>query len=195
MAIVERRIRKNEEIKAQEVRVIDEDGKQIGIMPLQEALQLARQRGLDLVEVAPQANPVVCKILDYGKYLYILEKREKKRPKARKLKEVRLSVRIEDHDFETKLRHIRSFLEEDNKVKVSIFFRGREIVHMKRGRELLERIAAALAGIAKVDQPPTAHGRSLQMLLVPLGDSKKEKGKEKEKEKEKDKEKEGERTG
>lgn len=193
MAIVERRIRKNEEIKAQEVRVIDEDGKQIGIMPLQEALQLARQRGLDLVEVAPQANPVVCKILDYGKYLYILEKREKKRPKARKLKEVRLSVRIEDHDFETKLRHIRSFLEEDNKVKVSIFFRGREIVHMKRGRELLERIAAALAGIAKVDQPPTAHGRSLQMLLVPLGDSKKEKGKEKEKEK--DKEKEGERTG
>ena len=171
MAIVSRRIRKNEEIRAQEVRVIDEDGKQLGIMPLQEALQLARQRGRDLVEVAPQANPVVCKILDYGKYRYMLEKREKKRQKARKVKEVRLSMRIEDHDFETKLRHIKRFLEEDNKVKVTVFFRGREIVHMNRGRELLEKVATALAELAKVDQPPTARGRSLQMLLVPLSGS------------------------
>ncbi len=137
-------------------------------MPLEAALKLARERGLDLVEVAPQANPVVCKILDYGKYRYLREKREKKRQKARKLKEMRFTTQIEEHDFETKLRHIRRFLEEDNKVKITVIFRGREIVHMDRGRELLERVIEATSGLARVDQHPTARGRSLQMLLVPL---------------------------
>lgn len=137
-------------------------------MPLEEALKLARERGLDLVEVAPQANPVVCKILDYGKYRYLREKREKKRQKARKLKEMRFTTQIEEHDFETKLRHIRRFLEEDNKVKITVIFRGREIVHMDRGRELLERVIEGTSGLARVDQRPTARGRSLQMLLVPL---------------------------
>ena len=133
------------------------------------------------MEVAPQANPVVCKILDFGKYLYTREKREKKKQKPRRLKEIRLSTRIDDHDFETKLRHIRRFLEDDYKVRITVFFRGREIVHMDRGRELLKRVAAAVGEAAKVDQPPTAKGRSLQMLLVPLeGKGMKKNEKEKE---------------
>jgi len=119
--------------------------------------------------VAPQANPVVCKIIDFGKYLYAREKREKKRPKPRQLKEIRLSVRIDEHDLETKLRQIRKFLEDDCKVRITVFFRGREIVHINRGRELLERVSATLADAAKIDQPPIEKGRSLQMLLVPLG--------------------------
>lgn len=121
------------------------------------------------MEVAPQANPVVCKIFDFGKYLYTREKREKRRQKPRRLKEIRFSVRIGDHDFETKLRNIRRFLADDYKVRITVFFRGREIVHRDRGRELLDRVAAAVAEEAKVDQPPTAKGRSLQMLLVPTG--------------------------
>ena len=111
---------------------------------------------------------MVCKILDFGKYLYTREKREKRKQKPRRLKEIRFSMRIDDHDFETKVRNIRRFLGDDYKVRITVFFRGREIVHMDRGRELLERVAAAVAEEAKIDQPPTAKGRSLQMLLVPV---------------------------
>lgn len=149
--------------------MIDEQGEQIGVLPLDEALRRAREKGLDLVEVAPQANPVVCKILDFGKYLYTREKREKKKQRPRRLKEIRLSMRISEHDLETKLRRIKEFLEDDYKVRLTVFFRGREIVHKDRGRELLERAAAAVADVAKIDQHPTVKGRSLQMLLVPLG--------------------------
>lgn len=131
------------------------------------------------MEVAPQANPIVCKILDFGKYLYTKEKREKKaKQRPRRLKEVRFRTRIDEHDFETKLRRIRQFIEDDYKVRITVFFRGREIVHMDRGRELLNRLIEALVEVAKVDQPPRAKGRSLQMLLVPA----KSRGKKNEKE-------------
>ncbi len=151
------------------VRVIDEKGEQLGVMPLAQAIAEARRRGLDLVEVAPQENPVVCKILDYGKYKYRQEKRAKKRHKVQKVKEMRFTSQIEEHDFMTKVRHIKRFLEEDDKVKVTVVFRGREIVHMDRGRELLERLVREVDGIGKVDQAPKLQGRSLQMVLVPTG--------------------------
>ncbi|MCR4405072.1 MAG: translation initiation factor IF-3 [Candidatus Acetothermia bacterium] len=163
------RVRKNEEIRVKEVRLIDDRGEQMGVLPIEEALRRAREKGLDLVEVAPQADPVVCKIIDFGKYLYAREKREKKKQRPRQLKEMRLSTRIDEHDLETKLRRIKEFLEDGYKVRITVFFRGREIVHMDRGHELLGRVTAALATVAKVDQPPTEKGRSLQMLLVPLG--------------------------
>lgn len=149
----------------------------MGILPIEEALRRAREKGLDLVEVAPQANPVVCKIIDFGKYLYAREKREKKKQRPRQLKEIRLSMRIDDHDLETKLRQIRKFLEDGCKVRITVFFRGREIVHMDRGRELLERISAILSDESKVDQPPIEKGRALQMLLVPLPQPQGKKGK------------------
>ncbi|GBC76299.1 Translation initiation factor IF-3 [bacterium HR07] len=136
-------------------------------MPLAEAIQEARKRNLDLVEVAPQATPVVCKFVDFGKYRYRQEKREKKRPRGGKLKEIRMTTQIEKHDFETKLRHIRKFLTDEDKVRVTVIFRGREIVHINRGRELLERIAKETADIGRVEQYPKERGRSLQMLLVP----------------------------
>lgn len=170
--IVNRRIRVNEAIRAETVRVIDPEGKQLGVMPLKQALEEARSRGLDLVEVAPQANPPVCRILDYGKYKYQLEKREKKKHKVQKLKEMRFTSQIEEHDFMTKVRHIQRFLQHGDKVKVTVIFRGREIVHTDRGRELLDRLVEATRGYGKVDQPPTMRGRSLQMLLVPAGESK-----------------------
>ncbi len=141
-------------------------------MPLKQALEEARSRGLDLVEVAPQASPPVCRILDYGKYKYQLEKREKKKHKVQKLKEMRFTSQIEEHDFMTKVRHIQRFLQHGDKVKVTVIFRGREIVHTDRGRELLDRLVEATQGYGKVDQPPTMRGRSLQMLLVPTGEPK-----------------------
>ncbi|MGQ9477573.1 MAG: translation initiation factor IF-3 [Candidatus Bipolaricaulia bacterium] len=172
-------MRKNEEIKVREVRLIDEQGNQVGVLPIEEALRRAREKGLDLVEVAPQANPVVCKIIDFGKYLYAREKREKKKQRPRQLKEIRLSMRINEHDLETKLRQIRKFLEDGCKVRITVFFRGREIVHMDRGRELLERISAILSDASKVDQPPVEKGRALQMLLVPQsGKGKRDEGEE-----------------
>jgi translation initiation factor IF-3 len=162
------------------VRVVDEKGEQMGVMPLAQAIQEAKKRGLDLVEVAPQANPVVCKFLDFGKYKYRQEKRERKKQKAQKLKEMRFTSQIEDHDFETKVRHIRRFLEHDDKVKVTVIFRGREIVHMDRGRELLGRLIKKTEGVGKVDQLPKIQGRSLQMVLVPTGMKENEHGQKEE---------------
>lgn len=157
---------------------MDQNGQQIGIMPRDEAIQEAKGRGLDLVEVAPQAEPVVCKILDYGKYKYQQEKRERKqRQKGQQLKEMRFTSQIEEHDFETKVRHIRRFLGDDDKVRVTVIFRGREIVHIDRGRELLNRLIEETRGVGKVDQGPTQRGKSLQMMLVPSGgDAKSNKG-------------------
>jgi translation initiation factor IF-3 len=162
------------------VRVVDEKGEQMGVMPLAQAIQEAKKRGLDLVEVAPQANPVVCKFLDFGKYKYRQEKRERKKQKGQKLKEMRFTSQIEEHDFETKVRHIRRFLEHDDKVKVTVIFRGREIVHMDRGRELLGRLIKKTEGVGKVDQPPKIQGRSLQMVLVPTGMKENEHGQKEE---------------
>ena len=148
--------------------LIDENGRNLGVVPIQRALELAQERGLDLVEVAPEHNPVVCKIVDYGKYLYQLEKREKKQKKPAKLKEVKFTIQTGEHDFQTKLERIREFLEEGSKVRVTVFFKGRQIIHLDKGRELLARVAQELKDIAKVDQDPLSKGRTLQMLLSPL---------------------------
>lgn len=168
----------NDEIRADRVRVVNPEGEQLGVMSLEDALQEARRWGLDLVEVAPQADPVVCKILDYGKYRYRQAKRERRQQqKQQKLKEMRFTSQIEDHDFETKVRHIKRFLSDDDKVRVTVIFRGREIVHMNRGRELMERLIEEVKDVGKVDQGPTQRGRSLQMMLIPSGGAK-EKAKE-----------------
>jgi len=121
------------------------------------------------VLIAPQAIPPVCKILDYGKYKYQLEKKERKKQKTQKLKEMRFTSKIDEHDLATKVRHIRRFLENENKVKITVIFRGREIVHMDRGRELLKRLVQAVEDVAKVDYGPKVQGRTLQMLLIPTG--------------------------
>lgn len=137
------------------------------MVSLDEALKEAKKRDLDLVEVAPQADPVVCRIMDYGKYKYRQEKKEKSQHRPQKLKEMKFSPKIEKHDFQTKMRHIKRFLKDGDKVRVTVFFRGREIVHLDRGKELIDKVVLETEEIAKVDQRPKKRGRTIQMLLVP----------------------------
>lgn len=148
--------------------LIDSDGRNLGVTPLQRALALARERGLDLVEVAPDANPVVCKIVDFGKYRYQLRKREKKQPKAGKVKEVKFTIQTGEHDFRTKLQRIREFLEEGMKVRAVVFFKGRQIIHVEKGRDLLARVAQLTQDLAKVEQDTMERGRNLEILLAPV---------------------------
>lgn len=158
------------------MRVVDEFGEQLGIMSSREALQLAMDRELDLVEIAPQATPPVCKIIDYGKFKYEQQKRDKTQRKhqhQQQLKEVRLHPRTDSHDVDFKTRHAREFLAEGHKVKFTVVFRGREITHQNIGRELLEGIIQSLAEDAKVDQPIRMDGRNMSTILAP--DSKKKK--------------------
>jgi translation initiation factor IF-3 len=164
-------LRINKMIRVREVRLIDDEGEQQGIIPTIEALNLARERGLDLVEVAPNSNPPVCKILDYGKYKFELEKKNresKKRQKLVKMKEIRMQPKIEDHDLQFKTKHIREFLDEGNKVKVTIRFRGRELAHTDRGRVLLNKILDLL-GDHNLDRPPAMEGRFMSMIVSPSG--------------------------
>ena len=139
-------------------------------MPLQDALQKAKDEGLDLIEVAPQAKPPVCKIVDYGKYKYRQEKKERKQQKSQQLKEMRLTSRIDDHDFDTKIRHIKRFLKDDDRVRITMIFRGREIVHMDRGRQMLERLKTEIEDVGRVESGPTQRGRALQMMIIPDAD-------------------------
>ncbi len=160
----------NWQIKAPEVRVIGHDGKQIGILPLKEAMKLAEEQGLDLVEVAPQATPPVCRIMNYGKYKYQQSKKiqeAKKHQTVIQVKEVKLRPRTEEHDLQFKLRHAKRFLSEGNKVKFSMLFRGREIAHPEMGKELLDRIIAELKDLMVIEQAPRLEGRNLVMLLAP----------------------------
>jgi translation initiation factor IF-3 len=160
----------NREIRAPRVRVVDEFGEQLGIMSSREALQLAMDRELDLVEIAPQATPPVCKIIDYGKFKYEQQKRDKTQRKHQhnqQLKEVRLHPRTDDHDVDFKTRHAREFLQEGHKVKFTVVFRGREITHQNIGRELLEGIIQSLVEDAKVDQPIRMDGRNMSTILAP----------------------------
>ncbi len=147
--------------------MIDENGENLGVMPPEEALALAKERGLDLVEVASQATPIVCKIVNYGKYHYQQEKRLRKQKHRSRLKEMKFTIKIGDHDFQTKMKRVREFLTRGDTVRVTIFFRGREIVHATRGQELLKRVAQEVDDIARVDGKPKAKGKVLQMLLVP----------------------------
>jgi translation initiation factor IF-3 len=162
--------RVNESIRAKEVRVIGADGQQLGIMPIRKALAVAHDHDLDLVEVAPNADPPVCRLLDYGKYLYDRTKREKearKAQKAREIKEIRLRPKTGEHDIAHKVRDARRFLEDGHKVKVRIRFRGREITHPEVAHELLDRIATDLENVGYVEREPRREGRTMLMILRP----------------------------
>ena len=164
-------VRRNEQIRAREVRVIGADSDQLVILGRNDAIALAREHGLDLVEVAAAADPPVCRIMDYGKFKYETQKKKqeaKKRQTIVQIKEIKVRPKTDDHDFETKVRHIRRFLEDGDRVKVTVFFRGREIVHKDRGLAILERIISDVKEVGKVEQEPKAEGRTLQMLLTPL---------------------------
>jgi len=155
-------------VRTPEVRVIDPDGEQLGIMSVDDALEQSERFGLDLVEVAPKAKPPVCRIMDYGKFKYQQNKKAseaKKKGVRVELKEIKLRPKTDDHDVETKLRHARRFLEKNNKVKISIMFRGREITHPEIAREMLERAAEELADVSEVEQPPRMEGRNMTLLL------------------------------
>jgi translation initiation factor IF-3 len=163
-------LRVNERIRISEVRLIDDKGAQKGIMPVVEAIRLAREAGLDLVEVSPNAKPPVCKLLDYGKFKFEQEKKGKeslRRQKAARLKEIRMQPKINIHDLQFKSRHIREFLEGGNKVKVTVRFRGRELAHTELGRDVLQKVLDLLEDSYSVDKPPTMEGRFMSMMLSP----------------------------
>ena len=159
----------NEQIRDREIRLIGEDGQQLGIMSSREAMKIAREAELDLVKIAPQAKPPVCKIIDYGKYRYELarkEKEAKKKQKTIEVKEVRLSPNIDSNDMNTKIASARKFIEKGNKVKVTLRFRGREMAHVQSSRHILDEFAKALEDIALVDKPAKMEGRSMAMFLT-----------------------------
>ena len=159
----------NEEIRFKELRVVSDDGQQLGIMPRDEALALSEEKDMDLVCIAPKADPPVCKILDYGKYRYELARKEKEAKKKQKiveLKEVRLSPNIEANDLNTKIGSARKFLEKGNKVKVTLRFRGREMAHMNASKHILDDFAESLAEVAVVEKAPKVEGRSISMVLA-----------------------------
>jgi len=166
--------RVNDEINAKEVRLIDQDGKMIGVVPILQALRIAEEKDLDLVEISPNANPPVCKILDYRKFIYEQQKREKtqrKQQSSQEMKELRFTWRTAEHDFNFKVRHAREFLEEGNKVKATVMFRGREIAHREVGEELLSKFVESLSDIAKIDTPIKLDGKRMSVILA-LGKSK-----------------------
>lgn len=157
-------------IRVKEVSVISDKGEQMGIFPTEEAIQIAQEQSLDLVEVAPTATPPVCRIMDYGKFKYRQSKRAheaKKNQKVVHLKEVKLRPNTDQHDFDFKLKHVLRFLEAGDKVKVVIFFKGREIVHRENGQRVLERIAAATEEAAIMETAPKPEGRTQMMILAP----------------------------
>lgn len=165
----------NEQIRAREVRLIDQNGDQLGIKSKQEALEIAARRNLDLVLVAPNAKPPVCRIMDYGKFRFEQQKKEKEARKKQKVinvKEVRLSPTIEEHDFNTKLRNARKFLEKGDKVKATIRFKGRAITHKEIGQRVLDRFSEACADIAVVETAPKMDGRNMFLVLAPKNDNK-----------------------
>src|SRR5881396_2392683 len=163
-------IRVNGRIRAREVRVIlGTNGEQLGVMKLNDALRRAQSLGLDLVEVAPTANPPVCKIIDFGKFRYDISKHTKdKKPASSKLKEIKFRVNIDEHDYLTKIRHGEEFLDRGNKVRVQLQFRGREMAHQEFGIKLMERVRDDLAGMSQVDMDPKITGRNVTMTLAPL---------------------------
>lgn len=160
----------NLQIRARELRVIGEDGEQLGILSRDDALRAAQEKGLDLVEVAPNAEPPVCRIMDFGKYKYQQQKKQqeaRKRQSVIQVKEIKVRPKTDEHDFQTKLKHVLRFLEEGDRVKVTVFFRGREIVHKDRGLTILQRFVECIGDRGKVDQEPQAEGRTLFMLISP----------------------------
>ncbi|MBN2091142.1 translation initiation factor IF-3 [candidate division KSB1 bacterium] len=162
-------MRVNEQIRTPQVRVITHDGQQVGVVTIQRAMDMAIQAGLDLVEVSSKTNPPVCKIMDFGKYKYELSKKEKsvrKKQQTIHVKEIRLRPKIEGHDYEFKMKHARKFLEDGDKVKITVIFRGRELKHLEFGKELLEKIEKDLSDIAKVERPAQVEGRNMILLMT-----------------------------
>jgi translation initiation factor IF-3 len=160
----------NESIRAKSVRLISSDGRQLGIMSVREAMETANQEGLDLVEVAPNADPPVCRVMDYGKYKYQASKKaqeSKKKSKAIQLKEIRLRPNTEEHDLGFKVKNVKKFLEKRDRVKVSVLFRGRELSHMDVGFSLLRKVADEVVDVGTIEQPPTREGWRLTMVIVP----------------------------
>ena len=159
----------NEQIRDKEVRLVGENGEQLGVMPVKDALVMAKEAELDLVKIAPTAKPPVCKIIDYGKYRYELarkDKEAKKKQKVIEVKEVRLSPNIDDNDLNTKMSAARKFLEKGNKVKITLRFRGREMAHMSKSKYIIDDFAAKLSDIAVVDKPAKVEGRSIVVFLT-----------------------------
>jgi len=152
------------------VRVVSSEGEQLGVMPIQQALETARQRELDLVEVAPEAAPPVCRIMDFGKFKYMQARRQKEARKKQTVivvKEVKMGPKTERHDFEFKLKHVRRFIEEGNKAKVTVRFKGREMAHTELGWKMLNKMTEAVADVATVENHPRMEGRMLSMILSP----------------------------
>lgn len=160
----------NEAIRAKEVRLIGTEGEQLGIIALRDALRMAEEANLDLVNVAPLAKPPVCRIMDYGKYRFEQSKREKEARKNQKIvqvKEVRLSPTIDENDVQTKLKNVKKFLENGDKVKLTIRFRGREITHQEIGRRILDRVADDVKELSEIERQPKLEGRQMIMILTP----------------------------
>jgi len=162
-------IRKNDKIRAREVRVIGSDGEMLGVMPPEEAVKIAKAEGLDLVEVAANAHPPVCRILEFGKYKYELSKNKKNKEKsAKRIKEAKFRPRIEEHDYVTKLRRSEKFLHQGNKLKVTLMFRGREMEHINIGMDVVKRAIQDLSGVGRPDDEPKLSGRFIIVNLSPL---------------------------
>jgi len=164
------RVRTNERIRVREIRVIDDNGEQLGVMPPPQALALARGKGLDLVEISPTAQPPVCRIMDFGKYQYEQQKRTraaKKHQKVIEVKEIKFRPKVDEHDYDFKKKHIERFIEDGDKVKATIFFRGREMAHPEIGRRILERLSGELVDVAIVESSPQKEGNQMHMILAP----------------------------
>ncbi|MBI3626119.1 MAG: translation initiation factor IF-3 [Candidatus Rokubacteria bacterium] len=160
----------NEGIRVREVRVVSPEGEQLGVLPLSQALEQAAQHGLDLVEVAPEANPPVCRIMDFGKYKYLQARRQKEARKKQtiiQVKEVKMGPKTDAHDFDFKAKHIRRFLEDGNKAKVTVRFKGREMAHTELGWKILNRMAQTVSDLAVIEHHPKMEGRMLTMILSP----------------------------
>ncbi len=170
MTISIKELQINEDIHDKEIRVITAEGEQLGILSAKEALKIAEERNLDLVKISPNAQPPVCKIMDYGKYRFEQTKKEKEKKKNQhivEIKEIRLSLNIDTHDFDTKVNHAKKFISAGNKVKVSIRFKGREMAHVQNGLVPMEKFAEALEEIAIVEKPAKVEGRQMLMFLAP----------------------------
>lgn len=176
MALSPQKVRANERIRSPQIRLIGAAGEQVGIVSPQQAMLMAQDAGLDLVEVAATTNPPVCRIMDLGKYLYTLGKKEKESRKKQKvidIKEVKMTTKIEDHDYETKLRNARRFIERGDKVKLVVFFRGREIVYVDKGRALVDRFVQDLSDIAMIERNDGLEGKAIQVYLTKIAPMKK----------------------
>lgn len=167
-------LRLNEAIRAREVRLVDADGSQLGIVPVRDALRIAGEKALDLVEVAPTAKPPVCRIMDYGKFRYEESKREREARKKQKIisiKELKMRPNIEDHDFDVRVKQAEKFLKEGDKIKCTIMFRGREIVHAENGKVVLDRLLDRIQDLVVVERPPKVEGRNMIMILSPRNEA------------------------